>query len=441
MPGQATVTIRDRQWQVYLATTYYELTTGLSGQPYIPPGTGMLFVLPAQQLTTFHMAGMLFPLDIVFISSQLEVVGLVSLEPEGPPVSQAAMYVLEVNAGDAEGVEVGDSVGIDVTQAALETPATQLIPPLVNVATMLMGVALVGKLGKTLADVAFKKPEPKKTRPRIYGPRGEILLPQTRLPTFKGYTVDYRLREFRKASYPEELEFVSFDSPEGKGLLREMEGLPSRDDVEIGTWAERDRTGIWITDRKSGKTIAQWWDEDAREMFDQGWFRPGDVRQQTITGRAFEESVLDYAESVGIIAGRGKQLPQTQKSAFYWTAVNKDTGEIAESHAPYTSSGRALRGGRAFVSRHWQGSGLVEVWRRANRYSSQLKIQPVASEMVTGQKPAVIPVEPRQPRPGKEELEFLPDSPEFLAYTIEDIGYREKIDDAFCQAIARVKGR
>jgi len=56
-----------------------------------------------------------------------------------------------------------------------------------------------------------------------------------------------------------------------------------------------------------------------------------------------------------------------------------------------------------------------------------------------GQHPAVIPKYPRQPRL-KGEIEFLPDSPEFLAYTIEDIGYRDKIDNAFQNAIARAKG-
>ena len=39
------------------------------------------------------------------------------------------------------------------------------------------------------------------------------------LPTFKGYTIDMRLREFRKANIGEEIEFVPFDSPEGKELL------------------------------------------------------------------------------------------------------------------------------------------------------------------------------------------------------------------------------
>jgi hypothetical protein len=54
--------------------------------------------------------------------------------------------------------------------------------------------------------------------------------------------------------------------------------------------------------------------------------------------------------------------------------------------------------------------------------------------------PAVIPTEPRRPRPRKEELEFLPDSPEVLAQTIDAIGYRERIDTAFQEAIKRAKG-
>ena len=39
------------------------------------------------------------------------------------------------------------------------------------------------------------------------------------LPTFKGYTVDVRLKEFRKANIGEELEFISFESPFGEELL------------------------------------------------------------------------------------------------------------------------------------------------------------------------------------------------------------------------------
>ncbi len=54
--------------------------------------------------------------------------------------------------------------------------------------------------------------------------------------------------------------------------------------------------------------------------------------------------------------------------------------------------------------------------------------------------PKLIPHE-KNKTAGKNELEFLPDSPEFLAYTLDDIGYREKIDTAFLSAIARSRGR
>ena len=42
------------------------------------------------------------------------------------------------------------------------------------------------------------------------------------LPSFKGYTVDIRLKEFRKADPLKGCEFVSFDSPRGEDLLVEL---------------------------------------------------------------------------------------------------------------------------------------------------------------------------------------------------------------------------
>jgi len=43
-----------------------------------------------------------------------------------------------------------------------------------------------------------------------------------KLPEFKGYTVDQRLKEFRKAEYGKSIEFISFDSLKGQQLLEEM---------------------------------------------------------------------------------------------------------------------------------------------------------------------------------------------------------------------------
>jgi hypothetical protein len=45
------------------------------------------------------------------------------------------------------------------------------------------------------------------------------------LPTFKGYTVDFRLKQFRLAIPHEVLEFIEFDSEEGQALFSEMSGF------------------------------------------------------------------------------------------------------------------------------------------------------------------------------------------------------------------------
>ena len=50
---------------------------------------------------------------------------------------------------------------------------------------------------------------------------------------------------------------------------------PTRHDVRVEAWQERDRLGIWITDNRNEKTIAEWWDDDARQMFEDGFFKGG----------------------------------------------------------------------------------------------------------------------------------------------------------------------
>jgi hypothetical protein len=49
--------------------------------------------------------------------------------------------------------------------------------------------------------------------------------PVYQLSTFKGYTVDMRLKEFRKAIPDVALEFIPFDSPKGEQLLQELKSL------------------------------------------------------------------------------------------------------------------------------------------------------------------------------------------------------------------------
>ena len=48
------------------------------------------------------------------------------------------------------------------------------------------------------------------------------------LPTFKGYTVDMRWREFRKATLGEMIEFIPFHSPKGKKLFAELKSFAEK---------------------------------------------------------------------------------------------------------------------------------------------------------------------------------------------------------------------
>jgi hypothetical protein len=92
-------------------------------------------------------------------------------------------------------------------------------------------------------------------------------------------------------------------------------GLPSRDDVTVDAWSERDRLGIWITDNRTDEIIAEWWDEDAHEMFEHGFFEPGVPRYSwEEPSRAFVDSVLDYAEHAGLLA-KGKSGESMRSSS------------------------------------------------------------------------------------------------------------------------------
>jgi len=67
---------------------------------------------------------------------------------------------------------------------------------------------------------------------------------------------------------------------------------PTRDDVRVEVWEERDRLLIGIQDKKTGDYYASWWDDNAREMFTDGFFK---------SGSGLEESVLQYAEAIGLL--------------------------------------------------------------------------------------------------------------------------------------------
>lgn len=61
---------------------------------------------------------------------------------------------------------------------------------------------------------------------------------------------------------------------------------------EVNVWEERDRLSIVVSDEfNGGKTVAEWWDDDARQMFEDGFFTRGNIG----------ESVMEYLASVGVV--------------------------------------------------------------------------------------------------------------------------------------------
>ncbi len=52
---------------------------------------------------------------------------------------------------------------------------------------------------------------------RVFGPKAFNGVRELR--TFKGYTVDFKLKEFRRVPTETPPEFIDFDSPEGRRLL------------------------------------------------------------------------------------------------------------------------------------------------------------------------------------------------------------------------------
>ena len=119
MTGEAVVVINSSQWSVEVATTPAELTQGLSGVTGMPAGTGMLFDLGFDQsYIQIDMSRMLFALDIIFINSSRGVVGVLhNVQPSDEAyldnsILPGARWFLEVNAGESEGIDVGDDVVI-----------------------------------------------------------------------------------------------------------------------------------------------------------------------------------------------------------------------------------------------------------------------------------------------------------------------------------------
>lgn len=122
-PSGPAVSVGDVVFGAEIADTPELRGKGLGERDSLPEKTGMLFLFPSGQASSFWMFGMRFPLDFVWIGADCTVVDLMEDVQHYPPDTPSseleifesaspAAYTFEINAGEVSefGIEIGDSV-------------------------------------------------------------------------------------------------------------------------------------------------------------------------------------------------------------------------------------------------------------------------------------------------------------------------------------------
>ncbi len=111
------VFVGGKGFSVEVSDTQELLEKGLSGHSPLSSDEGMLFVFQKPNFYGFWMKEMNFPIDIIWISSDLKINTIEkSLSPSSYPKIfypvGKSLYVLEISAGQSEtlGLKVGDSL-------------------------------------------------------------------------------------------------------------------------------------------------------------------------------------------------------------------------------------------------------------------------------------------------------------------------------------------
>lgn len=116
----ATIVAGDKAWTVEVATTPEARIKGLGGREGLAPNTGMWFVFEEDSTDPFWMKDTNFDLDMVFVDKDKKVVDVKKdnkalsedlIEPAG-----AYRFVLEVPAGEAAGIQIGEVVEYRIGQ-------------------------------------------------------------------------------------------------------------------------------------------------------------------------------------------------------------------------------------------------------------------------------------------------------------------------------------
>ena len=135
---QAVVTIQDKSWDVQVPTTTAEMQQGLGGFESLAAGTGMFFDMGYDCTIGVNTLEVLFNLDIAFVSDDLIVTEVLRDVTPGLNFTSSypSRYFLEVNSGELEGVEVGDSVVVTGIALPVSSIIGQVLPSVMTIVVL-----------------------------------------------------------------------------------------------------------------------------------------------------------------------------------------------------------------------------------------------------------------------------------------------------------------
>ena len=118
------VTIGEKKYKVECVESEEDKKKGLQNVISIASDEGMLFIYDKPQTVRFHMKNMNFPIDMVFIDDNNEVISVYEAEQQGKFFIEEdnVSYVLEVNVNS--GIQEGDYLDYDE-----DTPTMKVLSP------------------------------------------------------------------------------------------------------------------------------------------------------------------------------------------------------------------------------------------------------------------------------------------------------------------------
>jgi uncharacterized protein len=130
-PDTLSINLNDTTYSLEIADTLDKITQGLSGRDFIPRKTGMIFMMPEEQVHSFWMKECLTNMDILFLNEEGEIVNMHRMIRERPQTSfetnedymtrltsysseKPAKYAIEIPSGDITrlGLYIGQRVHI-----------------------------------------------------------------------------------------------------------------------------------------------------------------------------------------------------------------------------------------------------------------------------------------------------------------------------------------